>query len=521
MGSKRRSILVWLIPILLTIALTSFLMVAGRLGDMLLLTGGPTSAIKGWLFVEDPRVAREVILAVLEVLAAIFAISITVVAIIVQLAATRYTSRVVDLFLADPLNAIIFFAYLVPLVHGFWLANTLTGGENPAVSVGVFMIMATLSIILIAPYFKFVFHFLQPSHIIDRIERSIETSLGEAAGGNEETARRRREVSNSIRQLSDIALSSIAQSDIVLSMQCMQSLRQAGVYYLSVKKRLPSDWFEVERDHLVGLSHQLWRDTVAKGTWVELEIFKQYEIAFTSSLRKVRDINSYIARSVREIAVEAQIQGEEESLALMIKGMNTFITHGLGERDIRSTINVLYQYRLLGETFLQRPELLGKIASHLRYYAQNSARRRIFFIVEVIAYDLRVLTEKAFGASMETCEAVLAVLLDLIPEADPSANQPFRHGLRKSQGLLAGFFIRHERLELVKRVFDAMAGEEREVLAAVRSELLNAETREFWEIEDRGESFYFLEKEHRGQVDLFFAWLLGETPLPSEIAQSA
>ena len=66
-----------------------------------------------------------------------------------------------------------------------------------------------------------------------------------------------------------------------------------------------------------------------------------------------------------------------------------------------------------------------------------------------------------------------------------------------------------------------MAGEEREVLAAVRSELLIAENREFWEIEDRGESFYFLEKEHREQVDLFFAWLLGESSPPSEIAQSA
>ena len=189
--------------------------------------------------------------------------------------------------------------------------------------------------------------------------------------------------------------------------------------------------------------------------------------------------------------------------------------------DIRSTINVLYQYRLLGETLLEQPELLGKIASHLRYYAQNSARRRIYFIVEVIAHDLRVLTEKALDASMETCEAILAVLLDLISEANPSANQPFRHGLRKSQGLLAGFFIRRQQPKRVKRVLDAMAGEEREVLAAVRSELLIAENREFWEIEDRGESFYFLEKEHREQVDLFFAWLLGESSPPSEIAQSA
>jgi len=404
------------------------------------------------------------------------------------------------------------------------LANTLTAGQNQAVSVGVFMVMATLSIILIARYFKFVFHFLQPSHIIDRIERSIETSLGEAATGDGDGAPLRLGVTNSIRQLSDIALSSIAQADIVLSMQCMRSLRRAGVYYLGLKKRLSADWSEVSQDHLVGLSHQLWRDTVAKGTRVELEIFKQFEIALISALRKVRDINSYIARSIHEIAGQASREGEEESLALLIRGMNTFITHALGERDIRSTINVLYQYRPLGETLIERSGqlvLLGKIASHLRHYAQNSARRRIFFIVEVIAHDLRVLTENAFAASMESCEAILAVRLDLIPEAGPSENHPFRHGLRKSQRLPAGYFIRRQKLELAKRVLDAMADEEREVLATARAELLNTETRDFGEIEARGESFYFLEKEHREQVDPFFAWLLGEPPLPREIAQGA
>src|SRR3970282_43080 len=58
-------------------------------------------------------------------------------------------------------------------------------------------------------------------------------------------------------------------------------------------------------------------------------------------------------------------------------------------------------------------------------------------------------------------------------------------GVRKSQAMLAGFFIRAGRPQLAKRIHDDMAGENREFLAGIRAELFGTQSREFWEIEDR------------------------------------
>ena len=521
MGSRRNTWLLWISPIVLTVAVTTGLMLFGRLADRWAAPDATTAFLENWVFVHDPLVARDVILNVLQVVAGIFAIMITVVAIIVQLSATRYTSRVVDLFLADPINVLIFFVYVVPLIYGMWLSNVLVEGQPAPISTGLFVVLATLSIILVIPYFQYVFVFLQPRHIIEKIETSIEKSLGETMADPKRVERAQSDVSNSIRQVSDIALSSIAQADIVLAMHCVDSIRQAATFYLRHKERLPTAWFKVDRNHIVGLSQDLWQEMVSSRTWIEMEVYKQFEIAFTHSLRKVRDVNSYVARGLREIAEAASGLERMETVELIVKGLNTFITYALSDRDIRSAVHVLYQYRLLGEALLHRAEVVERMAHHLKYYAHNSQRRGIYFVLDAIAYDLRVLIERAFASGGAAAVPLLEIFLELDQTAETKEDLARMRGVRKSQAMLAGFFIRAGRLELAKRIHDDMAGEDREFLAGIRQELFATQSRDFWEIEDRGVSFYYVEEPHRESVNDFFSWLLGERPLPREIAQSA
>ena len=519
--SLRTRLLLWLTPMVLTLGLIFGLLVAGRLGDLLATSQGWHSLFTTWRVVSDPQVAREVMLAVLEVLAGVFAISITVVAIIVQLSATRYTSRVVDLFLADPFNVVIFFVYVVPLIFGFWLANSLGGGNEAPVSTLAFFALSTLAIILVIPYFKYVFYFLQPKHILDNITGSVKESLGKAITQPGRIAGIQDEVSNSIRQLNDIALSSLAQSDIVLALQCVDSINQVAVDYLEKKARLPPEWFRIAPNHIVGLSEEVWREIVERHTWIEMEIFKQYEITFTTSLRKVRDVNSQVARSLRGIAQAALEHDRGETLDLFIKGMNTLIMYALSERDIRSAVNVLYQYRLLGEALTDRPVLVERIAGHLSYYGRNSRQRRIFFVMEVVAYDLRTMIEHVHARDVQGIESLVAIFLGLDNANDHQDSDGSPSGLRKSQALLAAFLIRENRLDLAGRIFKAMSNDPPEFLSQLREELFANQSREFWEIEDRGVSFYYVEELHRESVGKFFSWLLGENPLPIQISQSA
>ena len=216
MKRLRSALSVWLAPLGIALGVSCALMIGGRWIEYWLAAPKGGAWFRNFIFPADPGLARDSILNQLQSLAQVFGITITVVAFVVQLAATRYTSRVVDLFLKDFRNRAIFFVYVVPLVMGLWLANVIDAEDYSRLAVGAFMVLATLATILIIPYFTFVFVFLQPNNIIARIEGSIESELTELRAGRRRVERARGEVTNSLRQLSDIALSSLGQSDLVL-----------------------------------------------------------------------------------------------------------------------------------------------------------------------------------------------------------------------------------------------------------------------------------------------------------------
>jgi len=500
-----------IVPIVATLGASAALLVIGWAAERLFLDPDNTLVWHGWLTVEDPEVARGIIVQVLELLSGIFAISITVVAIIVQLSATRYTSRVVDLFLADPFNALVLFSYVVPLLYGFWLAYAITAESYSQVSVAIFNVLTTLALVLLIPYFQYLFYFLQPQNIINKIERSIEQTLRKVRYNPAYNERGRREVTNSLQQLSDISLSSIAQSDIALALQALNSLRDTAVFYLQLKNKLDLRWFNVNSGQIMGLSEEMRAEIVRTRTWLEMEIFKRYEIAFTSALRKVRDINSCVAMNLREIGSVAAATDNDQTLDFIIKGFNTLVMYTLSERDIRSAVHVFYQYRILAESILYRPEIVEKIAEHFKYYGQNSQRRRIFFIMDAVAYDLRVLIELAYGKFPETVERLLKIFLELDQIAQTEADISFLKGVRKSQAMLGGFFVRHNQPDLARRIMADIGAEKKDFLLSIKKELFGVTSKEFWEIEDRGVSFYYVAEEERESMEIFFSWLLGES----------
>jgi hypothetical protein len=507
MISGRHLMLVWLPPIAATLGVSVVLVLVSRLVDWWVFQQATPVPFDHWFLNVDPSAIQTVILSTLEVLAGVFAISITVVAIIVQLSAARVTSRVVDLFLADPFNSVIFFLYVVPLVLGFWEANAITDDGFSRTGVGIFMVLSTLAMVLVFPYFKYVFYFLQPQNIIDKIESSVNHALRSAARHPREIPQARGEVTKSIQQLSDITLTAIANNDLVFAVASLNAMKQVLMRYLELKPQFSRAWHEIPSQHILGLSEEMWQEVVDSRTWVEMELFKQYEIAFTTSLRKVRDITSCVARNVRDIAEMAVRLGATETRDFLIKGFNTFIMYALSERDIRSAVHVLYQYRLLAETLLDDADTVGRIGKHLLYYGQNSQRRSIYFITDAVAYDLRELIQEATRRNSPSMEPLLAAFLELDQVTEGPEGIKFRRGVRKSQAILAGFFIQQGRRDLAERIRQDMAGEPREFLTAVKQELLAVTEEEFWEIEDRGVTFYYVEPENRDAIREFFDWL--------------
>jgi len=104
---------------LLAISLGVFALVRLLEGGGLDLLVDPTAYLRSI----DHDVAADRISSAAELVAGVLAILITVVAIVVELAANRYTHRITQLFIREPLNAAIMGLLVLTTILCLWLSS--------------------------------------------------------------------------------------------------------------------------------------------------------------------------------------------------------------------------------------------------------------------------------------------------------------------------------------------------------------------------------------------------------------
>src|SRR5438105_4674755 len=97
-----------------------------------------------------------------QVLAAILGIVITVVSIVVQLAATRYTPRLAEMFFRDKTNLSVLSFFVVACINAVWVSISVSKNFMPTVSVVATLCLVSISLLMLVPYFAYVFDFLDP-----------------------------------------------------------------------------------------------------------------------------------------------------------------------------------------------------------------------------------------------------------------------------------------------------------------------------------------------------------------------
>ena len=92
--------------------------------------------------------------------------------------------------------------------------------------------------------------------------------------------------------------------------------------------------------------------------------------------------------------------------------------------------------------------------------------------------------------------------------------------MRKAQAKLAAYYLLVEANDKVDLIYEDMATESRERLKAIRDELLRVESKDFWEIIDRGRNFEFMPKAQRDAMIAFFERFGALTEPPAAAAQA-
>jgi hypothetical protein len=480
------------------------------------------------LFHFDAETLQNALGNLAQVIAAVLGIAITVVSIVVQLAATRYTSRVADMFFHDRTNLLVMGFFVVACINAVWASLSITRDYVPQATIVMTVVIATASLLILMPYFAYVFDFLDPERIITRIgQQTLDSAVGRRSARSAGVAQRQSEVVSRMEQLTDIAVNALAQKDKVIASGAISALRRTLVEYLPAKRELPAAWFAIgpglrENPDFVALAPDSVEDLSAQRIWLEWKALRQLREIFSEALANLPEMAHVVAIETRYAGEAALAASEREVLALVVKFLNTYLRAALNTREVRSAYNVLNQYRQLAEAMMpaQGPPggggpgmgrtdggaVLVEIGGHFKYYAQLARRMGLGFITETAAYDLSDLCARASDTGAPCHDRLLATFLDIDKEPETPADERALRGVRKAQVKLATHYLTRGMEARARAIHSDMAHESPDRLRSIRDELLSITAKDFWEVVDRGTNFDYLDDARKERLREFFGW---------------
>jgi len=500
---------------LLGSALVLYLLVGWLEGFGLPLTRPPAE----WLAGVDREAALDAVGNAAEVISGLLAIALTVVAIVVELAATRYTHRITDLFIREPINALVMSFFVLTGVLCLWISATFGDtpplpGPFPQAALWLPLVIVTGCLLVLLPYFAFVFAFVSPLNVIRRLRGQALTMIERPPKRHADP---RRSVLQIIEELSDLARGALEHNDRAISMAAIDALADLLRDLHRIRDTLPESWFRVDGElaqdpDFVSMDPRI-RDSLGRmGGWLEIKVLRQFLDFFRGSLGRTRDVGSFVAQETRRLALETSGL-ESDSFDLYLKFFNGYLRAAINESDLRVAYHVLAQYRRLAEELLDagRGERAEEVAEYMRYYGQVAGDRGMSFLLETVAYDVSVLVEHAARLNSPALDGLLGIFLEVDrPEEPQPGEEDHLLGVRRVQVQLATAFLARGDEPRARLIYQDMAADRRERLQIIREELEREKRPSYWEFTDRGVNFAYLPPEHQAQLDTFFGWFGGD-----------
>jgi hypothetical protein len=463
----------------------------------------------------DPGSITDAVGSLAGILAAVFGIVITVVSIVVQLSATRY-SGIARMFLRDAVNLLVMGYYIVTCVCGVLLSVSVHESYVPRAALTGMLVATTAGLVLMAPYFRYVFWFLDPINIIARIRAEAEHAVrsGAPSEHGEQVAIAQARALTAMEELADIANSSISGKDKMIAGGAVDALRDLVLDYLTHKPHAQIGWFGLgaqsrKNPDFVAMDPESLTDLETRRTWLEWKVMRQYLGIYNEALTSMRDINYLIAIDTRYLGEAAARSDDSELMDLVFRFMNSYLRASLNLRDVRTSYNVLNQYRLLVEGMLRlgREEIAVRAAGYMNYYGHVSFDMKLTFVTETIAYDMSTLCQCARELGLASEQQLLDAFLQLDRPLASRAQEKALLGVRKAQAKLAAYYLVQGEEQKARMICEDMREEPKERLRAIRDGLSSATSKDFWEITDRGRDFEYVPPEQRVQLAVFFGWL--------------
>jgi hypothetical protein len=525
-ATKVSTLRLWLGPIAILGGIAVLGFAIFYLIDVYVTGGVPESGSKE-LFHFEPSLITDALSGLAGMTAAVLGIVITVVSLLVQLTSDRYTG-VARMFLRDRTNVAVMSFYVITCVVGVFLSLSLHSEFVPRATVVAMMVATGSGIVIMLPYFAYVFRFLEPVNLIARIQAEAAVDLREAS-----TARASKDLNagqvhaiTALEEMTDITSNSISGKDKIIASRSVDAIKDFVVDYLDIKHRVQPTWHHINEGiagnpDFVAMDPESLRDLEAAKTWLEWKALRQYLGIYAEAQSDMPDINYLIAIDTRYIAEAALAKKDKDVLDLSFRFMNSYLRAALNARAVRTAYNVMNQYRLMVESMIRggASDMAITGVRHMIYYGRTSYDMQLGFVTETVAWDVAALCEFAHAQAGKAVPAdlddkMLAMFLELDQPLRVKRQESGLQGIRKAQIKLACYYLSVGAIDRARKIAKDMEGEDRERLWTIREQLVKVESKEFWEIIDRGRNFEFMPANQREQMDRFYD-LLPPLPRPS------
>src|SRR3972149_4285959 len=133
----------------------------------------------------------------------LLAVTFTTVAIAVPLTANMYSLKFLEFFIKDPVNAAVLTLVVFADLNNTWAAYALSNGFIPALTLYLTFALVILCFSLLFPYLYYIFRFLHPNTLLERLGGEINDNLREAARQPRKTTHYRRQAAEGIEHIAN------------------------------------------------------------------------------------------------------------------------------------------------------------------------------------------------------------------------------------------------------------------------------------------------------------------------------
>jgi hypothetical protein len=499
---------------LLLLSVTIFFL--NRLIDVYLI-GNKTYFLQK-IFSYDVNVLSNTLSGLGEVVTAILGIEITAIAIVVQLAANKYSSNIMELFIDNKVNVYLIALFVITGTNTVLVINTLNEKFIPLFSIAITVMLIALSLLMVIPHFSYVFNFLRPNNFLSYVKNRTINLLNDISLKRlSYSIEVKEKINYNINFVGDIALNSVYQGDRAVPLLCLSVLKDILSEYSQRKNNMPKEWFELTGNEYLDPDFSNYSEFVMKKihdkqTYLERKVFRLYELIYNNSKLTLRDVASGVL-VYSKILAEVFIKNKDiNALNTVFQYFNSYLRFAITARDPRSAFNAFEQYRMIAEKLLDSyPKEVEKISFYFKFYGQEANKYSVLFILETAAHDLCRINQIAYEKNVKNKLELLKLFLTLDEPLEQTSDENSQKeksliGVRIAQAKLAGFYIMKGDLEFAKIIFEDMQIEPISRINKIKETIFQTTDEEFWEITPRGVNFNYVEPEIKAALVQFFGW---------------